>query len=88
MKLKEKLALWKRQREIKHRKKKAQKDLDAAMARLKCAADEMQIGCAKGVEETAELFARFFRAASQSINERMQQLEPDEDDEDGDPGDG
>lgn len=88
MKLKEKLALWKRQREIKHRKKKAQKDFDAAMARLKCAADELQIGCAKGVEETAEVFARFFRAASRLINERMQQLEPDEDDEDGDPGDG
>ena len=84
MTFKEKLALWKRQREIKHRKKKAQKDLDAAMARIKCAADEM-LGCAKGVEETTEVFARFFRAASRSINERMQQLEPDEDDEDGDP---
>ena len=76
MTFREKRALRKKQRELRKRKKKAQKDLNAALDRLKAAGDELQIGFAKGMEETTDVFARLLRSASQAVNERANELEP------------
>ena len=76
MTFREKRALRKKQREIRKRKKKAQKEFKAAMDRLKVASDELQIGFTKGMEETADVFARLFRSASQAVNERAKELKP------------